>query len=224
MSTSEPTEQQPVFEYRVLRLLVGSIAFALPCVVWVISSTPLSSISASYHTEARDIFVGSLFMIATLLVAYQGHKPTENRIANLGAIAAIVAALCPTSCDSCQTDLISGLHLLAGAALFSTIGYFCLGPFRQRAKKKNNEKAEQRVMVYTVCGSVIFACVLVIGIAQVPIATELRKAWLLTFWAELLAMWAFGIAWIVASKVIPPLVNDDERLKLNLLVNSTRQE
>ena len=143
MPTSESTERQPVFEYRTLRLLVGGISFALPWVVLIFSSfIPLSSISASYHTGARDIFVGSLFMIGTLLVAYQGHEPIENWIANLGAVAAIVAALFPTSCDLCKTSPISVLHLLAGATLFSVIAYFCLGPFRQSAKKKTGDKAK----------------------------------------------------------------------------------
>ncbi len=46
-----------VFDYRALRLIMGLIAFSLPFVVTLISATSLSSISASYHTDGRDIFV-----------------------------------------------------------------------------------------------------------------------------------------------------------------------
>lgn len=46
-----------VFDSRTLRFLVGLIAFSLPYVVSFISSSSLRSISASYHTEAQDIFL-----------------------------------------------------------------------------------------------------------------------------------------------------------------------
>ena len=65
----------PVFDYRALRLFVGIIAFALPFVVIVLSPVPLSSISASYFTEARDAFVGMLFFVWAFLCAYNGHRP-----------------------------------------------------------------------------------------------------------------------------------------------------
>jgi hypothetical protein len=39
-----------------------------------------SSISASYHTKVRDIFVGALFVIGALLPAYNGHHPQLDEI------------------------------------------------------------------------------------------------------------------------------------------------
>ncbi|MBI5714957.1 MAG: hypothetical protein HZC38_16275 [Chloroflexi bacterium] len=267
MLTSDATGQQPVFEYRTLRLLVGSLTFLLPALMLIFSSftpltsisvsyhtnarnifvgslfmigallvayqghgifssfTPLTSISVSYHTNARNIFVGSLFMIGALLVAYQGHGRLENWLANLGAVAAIVAALCPTSCELCcdycakaesVAKLTATIHLLAGATLFLVIAYFCLGPFIQRAKEKPNDKAKRRIKVYTVCGWVIIACILIAGIAQVPAAHDIKIAWLLVFWAELFALWAFGIAWIVASRFLTWTADEDEKLHLSL--------
>ena len=62
-----------VFDYRALRLLMGLIALALPFIVTLVSSTQLSSISASYFTEARDAFVGMLFIVGAFLWAYNGH-------------------------------------------------------------------------------------------------------------------------------------------------------
>jgi len=216
MSASESKDGQPVFEYRTLRLLVGIVTFALPLFVLIFSSfTPLSSISVSYHTGARDIFVGSLFMIGTLLIAYRGYDPIENRIANLGAAAAIVAALCPTARDLHPIDTMAVIHALAGVVLFSTIAYFCLGPFKQSAKKRNNAKAKRRARMYTVCGWVIIVCILVVAIVQIPAAVEFKTGWLLAFWAEFIALWAFSFAWIVASKLLPSFSDKDERLILS---------
>ena len=38
----------------------------------------------------------------------------------------------------------------------------------------------------------------------------------LTYWTETFSLFAFGVASIVAGKVIPALVDEDERLKLSL--------
>lgn len=228
MPTSSSTEQQPltprppeqefVFEYRILRLLLGIVAFALPLAVLIVARTPLPSISASYYTAARDIFVGTLFVIAIFLVAYQGHKPIENWIANLGAGAAIVAALFPTSCDQCETTPISTIHLIAGATLFLVIAYFCLGPFRQSAKSKKGPDAMQRVGLYSVCGWVIILSILFIGMAPFAFAAAVGNGWAVTFWGEFISMWAFGLAWIVASKILPWFADPDERLQISLKV------
>ncbi len=79
-----PEEQNLVFNYLILRLTVGLIAFALPPGVVIITARITSSISASYHTLSRDIFVGFLFVIGALLWAYNGHRPdlTEEQVSN----------------------------------------------------------------------------------------------------------------------------------------------
>jgi len=64
-----------VFDYKALRLMVGLIAFSLPFVVIIVNWSVTSSISASYHTKVRDVFVGALFVIGALLLAYNGHNP-----------------------------------------------------------------------------------------------------------------------------------------------------
>src|SRR4026207_1917459 len=104
----------PIFNHDQLRLIVGFVAFALPLLVKYKSSTALTSISASYHTEAHDIFVGSLFVIATVFLAYNGHGSIwESGISKLGALAAAGAAIYPTACDSCVSDVKSYIHSIA---------------------------------------------------------------------------------------------------------------
>ena len=64
-----------VFDYRALRFVVGLLAFIFPWVVTIRAQMILSSISWSYHTDARDQFVGGMCVIGILLIAYKGHKP-----------------------------------------------------------------------------------------------------------------------------------------------------
>jgi len=83
MATSEPKAQKTilnpeaenlVFSPYTLRLIVGFIAFALPPFVIMITAEITSSISASYYTNARDVFVGLLFVIGAFLLAYNGRS------------------------------------------------------------------------------------------------------------------------------------------------------
>ena len=65
---------------------MGLFALSLPFAASLISSSPLTSISASYHTEARDAFVGILCVVAAFLLAYNGHSPLEGRVSKTAAL------------------------------------------------------------------------------------------------------------------------------------------
>jgi hypothetical protein len=52
---------------------VGVIAFSLPFVFSAIANSSLGSMSGSYYTSARDVFVGMLFIVGAFLWAYNGH-------------------------------------------------------------------------------------------------------------------------------------------------------
>ncbi|RUA02062.1 MAG: hypothetical protein DSY89_03550 [Deltaproteobacteria bacterium] len=205
--------QKPVFDYRALRLMVGLVALALPVVVKAIASTPISSISASYYTEARDVFVGLLFVIGALMWAYNGHTQMEKWVSKIASISAIIVAIFPTACDICPSDLKSAIHYVAAVVLFSTIAYFCLGPFKKNTKGQKGKKG-RRALVYTACGWIIIGCMLVVGLSKLTLPVELVNALAITFIAEFVALWAFGAAWIVAGKVIPQLVDKDDQLIL----------
>ncbi len=199
----------PVFNYRTLRLIVGIIAFAIPFVCEFLSSKPLTSISASYHTAARDAFVGMLFIIGALFWAYNGHNLKQAWASKVVSITAILIAICPTRCDSCETDIKSIIHYGAAIILFSTLAYFCFGPFREHTKKCKIGKKKVRSRIYIVCGSIMIGCMVIIGVKElfaIPI-----KFLSVTYWGEMIALCAFGIAWIVAGKCFTPIVDKNDK-------------
>jgi hypothetical protein len=55
---------------------------------------------------------------------------------------------------------------------------------------------------------------LAVGVTTVTMPASISKELAITFVAEFVALWAFGAAWIVAGKVIPPLVDKEEMLLL----------
>ncbi|MCH8936993.1 MAG: hypothetical protein IIB90_14830 [Gemmatimonadetes bacterium] len=57
-------------------------------------------------------------------------------------------------------------------------------------------------------------CILSVFVANFTLSDETIQALRLTFWAEAIALVAFGVAWIVAGKYFGLLVDDDEALRL----------
>jgi hypothetical protein len=206
-------QRSPVFDYRALRLLMGMIAFSLPFVVSLISTTPLTSISASYHTEARDAFVGMLFIVGAFLWAYNGHTRLQALASKVAALAAIFVAIFPTARDGCEVTVVSKTHYAAAAILFSILAYFCFGPFRKKTKGKGGKKA-LRSKIYFVCGVVMVACMLCMLITKIIVSAESAKQLRITYWGEAVALCAFGVAWMVAGKCFQFLVDEPEALRL----------
>ena len=202
-----------VFDYRALRLLMGLIALALPFVVSLISSSPLSSISASYHTEARDAFVGMLFVVGAFLWAYNGHTSKEAWASKVASLAAIFVAIFPCSCDVYETGITSIIHYSSAATLFAILAYFCFVPFRLNTKGKEGKKG-RRSKIYFVCGWIMVGCMLSMIITKFTLSDEIINTLSVTYLAEAIALGAFGVAWIVAGKCLSPFVDEGDALRL----------
>ncbi|MGV6826648.1 MAG: hypothetical protein ACWA5Q_06705 [bacterium] len=202
-----------VFDYRALRLLMGLIALLLPAAVTWIATMPLSSISASYYSESRDVFVGSLFVVGAFLWAYNGHDATQAVASKLASVGAIIVALVPTSCSECESSLASMFHYGAAALLFTMLAYFCLGPFREKTRGQGGKKG-RRAAIYLACGLTMIGAMLGILLANLWFPEDQLTAWRVVYWGETIALAAFGVAWIVAGKYLPILVDRDEALNL----------
>jgi hypothetical protein len=263
-TTSDLTATTSDFDLPALRFLVSLIALSLPPLVFLITLTITSSISASYYTNARDPFVGFLFVIGALFWAYDGHpepkvsekdesakrnivlkieqalyKVPESLVSKIGGTAAILAAICPTACDLCKTDTRSTIHYIAAAILFSAIVYFCLiaFPYQTKVKIKDEEirkaklerdgskealeeihtlnemqeKQTRRMKFYLRVGLIIAVVMLTLVTAQFTVAESTRIALHLTYWAEFVALWLFGFAWLIATRTVPYFAQEKER-------------
>ena len=203
----------PIFDYKALRLMLGIIALALPWVVTAIAQSPLPSISASYFTDARDEFVGMLFVIGGLMLAYNGHTTREAIAAKIAAICALLIALFPTAKACGDPSQTAAIHTAAAVLLFSILAWFCFVPFRKNTKGKGGKKGK-RAKLYFACGSVIVASMAVGLISKLFFSCEKVASLDLIFWVEAISLGAFGVAWIVAGKVIPWIVDEDDALRL----------
>ena len=206
----------PVFDYRLLRTLIGLVAIALPVVACQTSDSDcITSISASYYTDARDYFVGMLFIVGAFLISYNGHDDRQAFASTLAGVGAFGIALFPTACDSCTSaiacascasSLKSTLHIISAVTMFAVLAYFCLGPFRRA--NKHNRGFLRRKKIYGLCGWTIII-VLLIAILHSLFKPDSTLPVLL--YAETIALWAFGLAWFVSGKIVWFIADDDER-------------
>ena len=210
------TDSNTVFDYRALRLLMGLIAFSLPFATNLISSTQLPSISASIHTEAHDVFICLLCIISTLLFAYNGHSVKEKLASKAASIATLIVVIFPTSRTGSAMTTAAMIHYAGAVVVFGILIYFCLGPFRGSALEDEGEKSRRRALVYLVCGWIMILCMLLAVFSQITASAVQTQVSTVVYWTETISLLTFGFAWIVAGKVIPPLTEEEERLKLSL--------
>lgn len=208
-------------DHHILKLIVGVIALTLANLTAFFSSTPIESISASYHEggRARDIFVGFLFAISAFLLAYNGRSLPEMVLSKTAAIAAMGVAMFPCQCGD-RVEVIPYVHAISAAIMFLILGVFC-GIFYSRARAKHRREADWRAYIYAICGAVIVVAVGVLaldGVTGGRISSSLER---LTFYGERAALMAFGISWLVASRVLPVLTAADERVPVLPVVKDT---
>jgi hypothetical protein len=203
------SDRKTVFDYKLLRFFIGVIALVLPFLVTWIAGQRLTSVSASYHTDAQDVFVGLLFFVAAFLLAYNGHLLSESVASKVAGMAAILVALFPTAPDGAPTDFEARVHGGAALTLFLILAYFCFFVFRKKIKRDRGPR-RRRSRIYFACGSAIVVSILVVIAAVVFLPDDVADEARIIYWAESVALVAFGIAWLVSGKVLPGLV-DKER-------------
>lgn len=206
----EAPQRQEV-DHRTIKLIVGLIALSLASLTSALAPTPIGSISAAYYAGgwSQTIFIGFLFAIAAFLAAYNGKSKTEMRLSKLASAAALGIALFPCECEGHQA-LVPYLHGVCAAALFIIQAGFCYG-FYQRARAKTHPEANRRAVVYALCGSLIVACVLLLGIDHLTAEALTQHLPRLVFYGEAAGLVAFGVSWLTASRTLPLLTATSER-------------
>ena len=199
---------QRQINHKTMRRVVGAIALLLAPTVYVLSGTEtyLTSISAAYWTESRDVFVGAMVAVAFFLFAYNGSgssQDTEYYLSKTASLLAICVALFPTRCVACDlppswtiqaTKLVGltphELHNVAAVLLFICLAML-MWLFSRRAKIKGKPS---RARLYRIICALMLAGTLIIWLVGKHldwIHTVLAvEAWGLTW---------FGIGWLIAG-------------------------
>jgi len=200
-----------VISYLALRKAVGIIGFALPFVLvagkaLLDSPAIQSSISGYYYTDMRNVFVGSLCAIGVFLMSYRGYEPKDEIAGRLASAFAIGVALFPTTpyVGATSRDMMIGiLHWSFAALLFLTLSYFSLVLFTKTdPNKQPTPQKHMRNTVYRVCGYIMLASILLIGVVSLPAVQPLVERLVPIFWLESIAVVTFGASWLIKGETI----------------------
>lgn len=198
-------------DHRTIKLLVGIVAISLPVLTSLLARNSIASISASYYEGGwpQSIFIGFLFAVAALMLAYNGQSATEMISSKVAAGAGLLVALFPCRCGG-HVERLPYLHGTAAAVMFLVLAYFCL-LFHRRAKAKAHPQAFTRASIYAVCGFAILLAMAVIALDSL-LGGRLSSGFArLTFYGEATGLIAFGVSWLTASRVLPVITRPEER-------------
>ena len=223
-------ETPDVISYQELRKLVGFLALAFPLVLVIGAvlrcSVPgvelQSSISGYYHTAMRDVFVGTLCVVAFFLFSYRGYRdsPWDAIAAKVACVFALGVAGFPTgveapypACTMVPSTTIPSwvgtVHYAFAAALFATLAVFSLVLFT-KSKGGMTAAKKKRNVIYRVCGVVMCLCMVLILLYRVFFDHTPLRAYKPVFWLEATALWAFGVSWLTKGEVLFPDRSGDD--------------
>lgn len=209
MSPVTSPDQTYVHSYLFLRRSIGVIGLALPLVLiigtLIVNGYLLDSISSSYYSTLRGVFVGSICAVGVFLLSYHGYTKADDIAGDIAAVAAIGLALCPTTPDSgpvSSAQRVFGiLHTVFAAIFFLTLVVFCVYFFVKQDNPVRTPRKTARNWIYYTCGGIIFVCLLLIWITKSFLSRQ--TAWLHPMlWLEAVAIFAFGIAWLVKGQTV----------------------
>lgn len=210
--TQEPSVNSSlVISYLALRQAIGIIGLALPFVL-VFGKMLLegpgtqSSISGYYHTDMRDVFVGSMCAIAVFLISYRGYERKDDIAGDVACAFALGLALLPIAPDEGATQgqkIIGALHFLFAGCFFLTLAYFSLVLFRKTDPTRPPTRRKlQRNAVYAFCGYTILACLAAVAVIGLLSSDSPVKGLDPVFWLESAAIVAFGASWLTKGEAI----------------------
>jgi hypothetical protein len=208
------TEIKPtrVINHKTIRKGIGSIALLMPWVVVFLSGRPeveLSSISISYWTDSRDIFVGCLIAVAFSLAAYNGtdtcRRDIEFWLSKAAGFFAVLVALFPTTCifndEKACTDAPNWImhislnhpqyvHYTAAIFLFICL-ILLISFFSLRAKNKGKLSRSRFYLVISL--------LMLFGMPTIYVIGEMTPLYESIFWVEAVGLTLFGIGWLTAG-------------------------
>jgi hypothetical protein len=192
------------------------------------------SLSAYYYTHMRGIFTGTFWALGVFLVAYNGHDRCDQVITTIAGLAAIGIGTFPTapptsylaaqagvcgpvtpvaylSSVRSQTSIgylhVASLILLMAMLFVMALRFTKTSPDEQARKSDQEKKQKQRNnRIYRTSAAAIAvgaAGAIVQNFLSVPVKAQ--TPWL--FWFEIVAIFAFGVAWFVKGDALSPPVN-----------------
>ena len=206
-----------IISYLSLRRLIGILGMLLPfiCVFGglLFSDTPiLSSISAYYHTNMRDFFVGLLVGVSLFLMTYKGYERIDNIVTGIIGFTGLGVAIFPCLKSITSTETVgifqinpvisNKIHLICAFTFFFLLAINSMFLFTLTKSNDIPKTKDKKIRncIYISCGIIILLSLVILLIRSLVGAEVENDKTLLIF--ETVMLLAFGISWLVKGKTL----------------------
>lgn len=204
---ADDLKSKQTYSYMALRKAVGWIGILLPFTLMLgtilifKNRTVYNSISQYYYSGMRDVLVGSLCAIGLFLFYYKGYTKWDNRTASFAGFFAICVAWFPTI-EKGPYNLSAIIHFISATIFFLTLAGISLFLFTKKRSEPTSQKLSRNI-IYRICGFTMIICLISIMIYFL-LKKEDYSDTSFVFWAETLALIAFGVSWLTKGGTLYP--------------------
>jgi hypothetical protein len=202
-----------------MRTAIGVLGLALPVVLLVGDALllagdalPRGSLSAYYHSGMRDVFVGALCATAIFLVTYKvAEVNLDNTLSTAAGVAVLGVAVFPTERPPLPGIEPTPLQEALGEGVVGTVHAVCAAVFilclavisyffgeRSAPPWRGVHRGAAAVIVVAVAGMLLSQWTGALAAYSVLIG-------------ETVALWAFGVSWLVRGLQWGRLTADEVR-------------
>ena len=190
-----------------LRVVLGSLAIALPWIVALLNRGIPNSISATYYSDACITpFMIILGAASVLLMCYQGYDIIDDIVLCCSGLFGLFICFFPTYCS--WLDRVGTFQIPTATSYLihniSAIIFFCLLSYNSfflftKGDGNPTKKKKIRNIIYRICGVGMVSAFLLMLLPRFSI-----QIWLV----ETIALFFFGLSFLTKADVFPFLFCD----------------
>jgi hypothetical protein len=201
------------------RRLIGILGMLLPfiCIIGgalFAGMTVQPSISAYYHTNMRDFFVGLMFVVSLFLITYKGYATIDNAISTASGIAGLCIPIFPCLSETDPLHAVgifqigpsasNKIHLTFASVFFLLLAVNSIFLFTRtkpgRSMLTINKKIRNKI--YVGCGAVILVCLLSTAVLLLWATPAFIKQYHVVLAFETIMLFAFGTSWLIKGETL----------------------
>ena len=192
-----------------MRIMIGALGMALAWLVALVTLSWPQSISATYYDyRAVGTFMVVLGSAGILLINYKGYDKWDDISATIAGAFGLGICLFPTTYDK-DPSIITGMfnlpsstsnifHCICAAGFFATLSFMSFFLFTKTGGEMTKQK-KIRNIIYRVCGVGMLGSFSLFLLQFIPGFNCYNLTWII----EAIALFFFGVSWIVKSDACP---------------------
>lgn len=198
-----------------MRIMIGLLGMLLPWLVALITLSWPQSISITYYSiYAVGAFMVVLGSASILLINYKGYNLIDDICGTTAGVFGILICLFPmtyldnpslkTGIFHLPSNVSNIFHCISAMGFFGILAFMSFFLFTKTSGEITKQKKIKNI-IYRVCGIGMLGSFLLLLLNLIPGFDCYNLTWIV----EAIALFFFGLSWIVKSDAIP-LLHDNK--------------